>query len=392
MSNRLTFSLASLILIFALALVAMPVIAATDGATVSIAAYTGKVDGSGAPAADDATGAVDYMATRANFIATVTLSKPAALTTTHVTVRKSAGANEVATEITGSTVAQFPGSTNQRKWTVQIDMADTAYAMTRLVVSIAEDAFTDLTADPKGNQASTGGTFTDLPKANDWTITASLGTDAPEIADDKFTVPATGSNTFTVLLTSSGGTLVPPTFTDLSQIQIKDKDGADVTFPTTPAPVTVGLVTTVTFTINTGETAVATPIFVGVNPNWANAAPAGGLQIPAAAAVTPPGPKQNPPMIALEVTGHSAADMSFQVSVTTTPALDTAGDAGADIPGADIKAALKIMDGSTPAIDITTALLGNVDPSNERVADNSYRGKFRVWYFRYLAVNCKYRP
>ena len=42
MSNRLTFSLASLILIFALAFAAMPVIAAEGGPTVTITEYSGK--------------------------------------------------------------------------------------------------------------------------------------------------------------------------------------------------------------------------------------------------------------------------------------------------------------------------------------------------------------
>ena len=282
-SLKMTFSLTSLILIFAFAFVAVPVIAAPDGATVSIAAYTGKVDGSGAPAEDDATGAVDYMATRANFIVTVTLSKPAALTTSHVTVRKSAGANEVATEITGSTVAQFPGSINQRKWTVQINMADTEYEMSRLVVSVAADAFMDLTADPKGNQASTGGTFTNLPKANDWTVTPTLDADdGPEVADGKFTVDATDPNTFTVEFTLSGGTgAVPDLTASATQIQIRADDNGmpgDI-LPSgqiaAATPTQSGLVAAVVYT----PTAIATPVHIGINPNWAAGTT---LQIPAA--------------------------------------------------------------------------------------------------------------
>ena len=391
-SLKMTFSLTSLILIFAFAFVAMPVIAAPDGATVEIAAYTGKVDGTGAPAEDDATGAVDYVATRANFIATITLSKPAALLTSHVTVRKSAGENEVAAEITGSTVAQFPGSTNQRKWTVQIDIADTAYAMSRLVVSIAEDAFNDLTADPKGNQASTGGTFTSLPKDNDWTFTATLGDDAPEIADDKFTVPASGDpNTFTVLLTQSGSTAAPENLTDMTFIQVKDADGDDVTLGTQTVT-TTGLVTTIEFSIATGAAVVEAPVFVGVNPQWANAMPDGGLRIPAAAPPEDDPVYQNPPTVMLEVVSHNEAEMSFQISVTTDPVADTDGEDGADIAGADIKAALMIMDGSDPAIDITAALISGIDPSDERVADNSYRAIIGYGTFDTLPLTVSLDP
>ena len=52
------------------------------------------------------------------------------------------------------------------------------------------------------------------------------------------------------------------------------------------SPDSSGLVTTVVFTA--GATPVDTPIFIGVNPNWANAAPDGGLRIPAAAPETTP--------------------------------------------------------------------------------------------------------
>ena len=332
-SLKMTFSLTSLILIFALSFAAMPVMAAPDGATVSIAAYTGKVadtSATAAPVEADATGAVDYVATRGNFIVTVTLSKPATLATEHVIVRKSAGVNEVATAITGSTVAAFPGSTDSKKYTVQIDMADTAYEMSRLVVSIAADAFMDLTAEPKGNQASTGGIFTSLPKHNDWTYTPALdSTDEPDITSDKFDK----GSTFNVKFTLSGGTVAFPAANDIqAQVQIKDADGDDVPAAELTAA-SAGLVgttftTTVTITGADGDTAtLATPIHIGINPNWAAGST---LRIPAE---TAPGPTTVDPTVDISLVGDiDETAKTFEVRFTFAQATAGTGETAGPIP------------------------------------------------------------
>ena len=298
MSNRLTFSLASLILIFALALVATPAMAATGGPIPTITEYSGAEDPNTAASATNAPHKQERTDFRLlvtfNALVTGTVDASSFTVSTAEAIGKAATV-ETTTGI-GTVVPITLGSNAGKAYMVPVnfDTLDGDYSQGYISFVFNADVVTGNQAGHSTNQIQNvvSAAFeltTQIPKNNDWTITASLGTDKPEIKDNKFTVPASGAdaNTFTVLLTSSGGTGTTPTFTDLTQIQIEDKDGAAVSFPTAPAPVTVGLVTTLTFTINSGETAVATPILVGVNPNWANAAPAGGLRIPAAGAPTP---------------------------------------------------------------------------------------------------------
>ena len=100
---------------------------------------------------------------------------------------------------------------------------------------------------------------------------------------------------------------------------------------------------------------------------------------------------QNPPTITLTVTEHDAAEMSFRVDVSTTPADDTDGMAGKAITGAAIKAALSVKDGSTPAIDVGVSLLDG-DDSNERLGDNSYRAFLEYGVFDTLPLTVSIDP
>ena len=230
--NKLTIF--SILILLLTAFVSLPVMAETGGATVGIKEYTGKVNSGGDPAAADPdnTAIVDYEATRDAFIVTVTFSKPVALGSSEgeldadkFSINRSAGENEVATSVTGGPdPVLFPGSTDQKKYTLKINLGDTDYESSRLVVSLPADAVNDLTENRKGNQASTGGVFTSLPKngaLDDWTITFTLNTtaDAAFDADDELLDPdenpgdgnlADGA-TFTVLVTAkhASATVVP---------------------------------------------------------------------------------------------------------------------------------------------------------------------------------------
>ena len=164
---------------------------------------SGKVNSDGDPAAADPdnTAIVDYEATRDAFIVTVTFSKPVALGSSageldadKFSINRSAGENEVATSVTSPDPVLFPGSTDQKKYTLKINLGDMDYESSRLVVSLPADAVNDLTENRKGNQASTGGVFTSLPKngaLDDWTITFTLNTtaDAAFDADDELLDP-----------------------------------------------------------------------------------------------------------------------------------------------------------------------------------------------------------
>ena len=99
----------------------------------------------------------------------------------------------------------------------------------------------------------------------------------------------------------------------------------------------------------------------------------------------------NPPAVTLEVTEHDADARSFRVEITTTPAADTAGEAGAAIAGADIKSALMVMDGSTPAVNVGVNILDG-DSANERIADNSYRAFLEYSPFDALPLTVSIDP
>ena len=298
-SLKMTFSLTSLILILALSFAVMPAMAATGGPTVTITEYSGAEDPNVAP---HATTNAPHKQERADFRLLVTFNARVEtdLADADFTVRV-AGAIGEAAETTspsgiGTITAITRGANAGKSFMVPVNLTTTAstshtadaYSFGYISFVVNADVVLGTQAGHStlgiGNVASAAFEVTTrLPKANDWTITASLGTDKPEIKDNKFTVPASGAdpNTFTVLLTRSGGTGALPEITTLDQVQIKDKDGEDVSFSAAPVPTTAGLVTTLTFTISDGNTAVATPIFVGMNPNWANAVPTGGLRIPA---------------------------------------------------------------------------------------------------------------
>ena len=298
MSNRLTFSLASLILIFALAFVAMPAMAATGGPTVTITEYRGAEDPNTAP---HATTNAPHKQERADFRLLVTFNALVAddLIDSEFTVRVAEAigkaAEDTSTSGIGTIVAITRGANAGKSFMVPVDLTTTAssshtadaYSFGYISFVVNADAVDGTQAGHStigiGNVASAAFELTtQLPKANDWTFTPTLGDTADDyIEGGKLKT----TKTFDVKFTSSGGTGAVPTLNN-SQIQLKDKDGELIDTSagsiTAATPVPVGLVTTVTYTV--GGADVDTPVTVGVNPNWAAGST---LRIPAASAPTP---------------------------------------------------------------------------------------------------------
>ena len=384
MSNRLTFSLASLILIFALAFVAMPAMAADGGPTVTITPYTGK---------NTDTPAVDHVQTRSDFRVKVTFSHFVTdLVATNVTLQTAASRTSLLSTVTSGTPvtvlsAASPGSgatgvpatelTANKVYVLILDLGDTDYAAGYMAVNIAADQVTGAEAAVVGlgNQP---GSFdsSSLPKFTDWTITASIGTDKPEITGDKLdggdgTNP--GTDTFDVDFTYSGGTdTLPPI--PANQIQVKDAaTGTTIAATVIQAPSgatsPTGIVATAQFTV-VATAAAVDAVTIGVNPNWANAVPMGGLRIPEAAAPTPPAKTAVDPVVDISPVGTiNTSAMTFEVKFTFAEAtVDAATQTAVAVPTAADFTADKITIQKEDASGALIDSLAYVEPTGGIIA------------------------
>ena len=334
MSNRLTFSLASLILIFAFGLVAMPVMAADDGPSVSITAYSGKLD------PNDATSA-DYTPSRTDFRLKVEFNKlvTGTIAAGNFTISTAAAAGEAATSNPGDgstipTVTEVTtGAGAGKVWvvTLSLDAIDANYSEGYLLVTLAEDVVTgNAIGDSTFGNGNQQGTYTNtnLLKNNDWTFTPELdASDAVDITDDKLDA----NGTFTVKYTLTGGTVAFPSDSNIgTYTQVKNDDGdiINTSFTSINAAALVGNTTVVTFTV--GDTAVDTPIHIGINPNWA---PGTTLRIPAAAPVTPTTPDPIDPTVDISLVGMiNETAKTFEVRFTFAEAAVTGSDTAAPVP------------------------------------------------------------
>ncbi len=354
LSNRLTFSLASLILIFALAFVAMPAMAAEGGPTVDIGQGTSKA--------------------RATFDLTFSFSDPVeAAGSTGGSLAftwrlADAQTNLLGTATTGS-ATQTAGS--RTDYTAQIDITvDTNnVSAVKVIVSVAADIKTGTTtANDKQNQAGQM-TFDLLPVQGDTTVTVTAEEATPKMAG-KYTVTFTFSANANPAF-AEANIAIPTTGVALSNFQT----------------VTAETVYSVDAQLEFG----ASNIMVGVDPGYAKPASAGKNMV----TLPPPPPAdpvyQNPPAVTLSVTNHNAAERTFQVSVSTTPAANTEGGKGTDIAGSAIKTHLMVKDGSTPAVDVGVNRLDD-DPANERISANSYRAILEYGPFDTLPLTVSIDP
>ena len=395
MSNRLTFSLASLILIFALAFVAMPAMAADGGPTVTIGNITGNrvaVPGDTPPK----TG----ITVEVTYSVPVTITEVEAADLKH-TLQNGAGATIGTAGSDATSVATIPATLpgsplqhNKFLFTLP-DITDTSAR--KVVVWVVADSATGLTPGGTAGPASQASAFKTHTLPSVLPFTAELTAAQKKDAND-----ADIAGRFTVTLTlkkaddsapTSAEVTPAPTIADImiepmGAATAVDAAGAAITVTTTALPdgtVDDGIYTQdyqLGFGFSTPEsvTLSLTSGYMGNVPS---------LKLPP---VPPADPVyQNPPTVMLEVVSHDAASRSFQISVSTTPAADTEGAAGKAIKGQAIKDELKIKDGSTPAADVSVMLLDG-ETGNERIADNSYRAILEYGPFDTLPLTVSIDP
>ena len=266
------------------------------------------------------------------------------------------------------------GAGANKVWVVAFDLdaIDRDYSEGYLSISLAADTVLGAAAgDPTENLGNQPGSaaFESFPKSTSYTLTAS------EDAAAKVELVAEGDNkgkivansTFNVKFTPTGSTGPYPTDIPDTQIRIKNADGAIVTgISASSTGASVGGVFTATITA--GNAPVATPIFIGVNPNWADAMPVGGLRIPAAAAPDPTITKQPTAEINISsADGLTTMPRAFVINVTFTPG-EKDDDSAVDVtPGEDFHmAVIKGTDSGDNEVTFTKI--------DSQVSKNSYRG------------------
>ena len=150
MSSRMTFSLASIILIFALAFATVPAMAATGGPTVTITEYTGN------ETVEDNTGDA-HTQERGDFRVKFTFSHPVAAPTLASTLQAGNAAGLVGTAQTPTSVTAITAS-NNKEFVGVYDLSGGTFApATEVAVTIDADAVTGNSLDNLlGNQPGSG--------------------------------------------------------------------------------------------------------------------------------------------------------------------------------------------------------------------------------------------
>ena len=371
MSNRLTFSLASLVLIFALVFSAMPVMAADNGPVPTITAYSGLADPNTAASATNAA----HKQSRTDFRLKVTFNALVDGTVdedsfTVVTAEAAGKATSAPTASgIGTVVAITEGTDAGKAYMVPVnfDTMDATYSNGYVSFTFNAEVVTGNQAGHTSqgitNQKSSSFALTTaagtLPKHTDWTLTPMFV--AGTLKDDFITAAGDDKGNFKdtaefqVKFTLSGGMGdFPDVATDgPAQIQIKDKDGMPVS-GIAGVYVRSGVMVTGTYTATGTDT--TPPVFIGVNPNWA----AGNtIQVPAADAPTP---DSVDPTVDISLIGMpDKAAKTFEVKFTF---------AKADVTGMDDKTAADLPD-MLDADDIT---LMQTDPTDatKMIEDDAY--------------------
>ena len=335
---KLTFSLASLVLIFALAFVTMPALAADGGPTVTIT---------------DA-GTADTASTRSAFLLKFTFSHSVTDFTDSGDATFQLYDKDGVLIGTAAPIVPAAVTGNPREYTASIDVSSATGDPIGFRVTVDADQATGNTRDNSlGNQA----TFKDFDLPPLLTV-GSLVLSAAK-ADPQN--PATDGDDYVLTLTY--------------------KDAADAAAAPSPAPLVANLTfapaylqtavvagntiaenTDTTdlgdYTLNIVHPTGAPAVTIGVQPSYIKGVTS--VRVPPAVTAT-----QNPPEAMIAVTGHDATERTYRISVTFTPAADSLGNAGAAIKGFD-STKLDIKDSSTPAADVITTA------EAERKADNSY--------------------
>ena len=328
MSSRLTFSLASLFLIFALGFAAMPVMAAVDGPTVDITQGMSK--------------------TRAAFDLNFEFSHPveaagsSSQTLDYTWRLVDAQTNLLGSNATSGTATQKANSRTEYTATIDITGNTDNVNAVKVIVSVAADVKTGTTtSNILGNQAGRN-EFTLPPVQGDTTVRVTQ-----KAHDDE--TPGKYTITFTFSADTS------PAFTQ-----------ANISTPTTGVTLVDASFATVTaetvYTVDAQLVFGASGIMIGVDPGYAKPASAGSNMVTLPPPVTA---TQNDPAAMITVSGHNPVERTFRIDVKFTPAADSLGNAGAAIKGFN-KDGLDIKDASTPPADVLFTV------ETDRESDNSY--------------------
>ena len=361
--SKLTFSLASLVLIFALAFAALPAMAAPGGPTVtSITAYSGKVltDAGGGVAA---LGTDDYVATRADFRVKITLSHGVTRNASvEIQARAGNASGVVGAAVNATTPLELP-NTDGKEFVVQFDLSDsTLNTATSVAVNVQEDAFTgDTLGNFLGSQARISGALT-LPPLNA-TVTASFGDPAP-VANilGRYTVTVTfdSGQTATALTLS-------PAFTN-DYIEVSPQGGATVTIGGVDSTVVGKLSYPLTVQLGFGVTET-NPATISIPSGYVK----GG------ASITLPPVEQDPPSVRMRVPSHDPASREFRLEVTFTPGRKSNGQPGDPVTVGPWLGATNEDFRPSTHLKFTDATNVETPPSlvGDRASNNSYVAIFK---------------
>ena len=391
---KLTFSLASLVLIFAIGIFAMPTMAhqsdthtpsATGGAghpvvTISEASYPSGFEKSRA----------NY---RVSIVATVGGSSDSdrfdavdELIASELTVRPFTGDGAPLTAV-DPTLAR---TTGKHEWVATIDLSGAATARS-FEVTVAADAVNGNRRNALGGNETKSMSFTNLSAVLDYS--AKLTTEQKKVGE----TPIPGRYTVTLQFLKDGEALVDadddvdpePAISDLRIMPMGsatavDASGAAVsdTSATMSGAAATGIYTQ-DYQLTFGVTSATVSLISG----YATNAPSVTLD-----PNPPPDTKQNPPTVTLRIVEHNANDRWFNLDAMTAPVADTEGGTGKAITGAAIKDALKIMSGSTPPAEVPLRIRDDNPAKYEDIRENRYRAFLSYGVFDDLPLTVSIDP
>ena len=326
---KLTFSLASLVLIFALAFATVPAMAEEGGPTVTIGQGTSK--------------------TRAAFDLTFTFSHPveaagSSAQTLAFTWRLVDAQTNLLGTANNATATQTANS--RTAYTGQIDIAgnsDNVRAV-KVMVSVAENLKTGTTtANSKQNQP--GEMTFGLPPVQGDTTVAVTAEPATPATPGKYTV------TFTFSADAS------PAFA-VGNISIPASGVALDNFQTVTAETVYSVDAQLVFGVS--------GIMVGVDPGYAKPTSAGSGSV----TLPPPAPKspvrERAPMVDITISEHNTAERTFRIDIDFTPQAKSDGSDGSKVTVGDdfhMHDAFVVEDNSDRAITLTREDVASGDNS-----------------------------
>ncbi len=308
MSNRLTFSLASLVLIFALAFAGLPVLAEVGGPTVEIkvlgTAMRDNIDVSftftpGVTGFGDSGDAQWQLYDKDG----VLLDSATALTPTADN-----------SDTTGTTEA------NPKVWyanNIDVTGATSIADAVGILISVpADGANGNLAANTKGNQSASK--EVDLPPlVAEGTLVLAVAKADPQIT-------TTDGEDYVLTLTytdASDAAAAPSTVPDVSHLTFTPSFlGAALLNGATGAIPAEGTTTGV-YELPIVYPTGAPPVMIGVQPSYIKGVKA--VRVPEAPTVDPAAP-----MVAIDISGHDATEREFRIEVTITPQPKSDGSAG----------------------------------------------------------------